>query len=150
MCDSLYVKANGELPCWDDVGEELIFRKLDAEKLRDGLERNIFHSPELLHIPESFLRGENPRSGLCERCAVRGHGGTDLRLRPKVMQVLHLEASYLCHLSCPQCIPSSLRRDLKDAPYHLTVPTLQALLNQLRSEGIESIRLVHFEGRGDA
>ena len=83
MCDSLYVKANGELPCWDDVGEELIFRKLDAEKLRDGLERNIFHSPELLHIRESFLRGENPHTGLCERCAVRGHGGTDLRLRPK-------------------------------------------------------------------
>jgi len=28
MCNSLYVKANGELQCWDDVGEDLILGTL--------------------------------------------------------------------------------------------------------------------------
>jgi len=65
------------------------------------------------------------------------------------MQVLHLESSYLCHLSCPQCIPAVLRHSLKDPPYHMTVPMLDGLLKQLRNDGVESIRLVHFEGRGD-
>jgi len=149
MCDSLYVKANGELPCWDDVGEELVFRTLNLEKLQRGLDPGIFHSPELLHIRESFLRGEYPHPGMCERCAVRDHGSAQFTLHPKIMPVLHLEASYLCHLSCPQCIPASLRHDLKAAPYHMTVPLLDALLQQLQREGVEGIRMVHFEGRGD-
>jgi molybdenum cofactor biosynthesis enzyme MoaA len=149
MCHGLYVKANGELPCWDDVGEDLIFRTLHTDKLQRGEEASIFHSPELLHIRKSFMQGELPHPGVCERCAVRDQGGVHLGLHPTVMQVLHLESSYLCHLSCPQCIPAASRHSLKDPPYHMTVPMLDGLLKQLRNDGVESIRLVHFEGRGD-
>ena len=95
------------------------------------------------------MQGELPHPGVCERCAVRDQGGVHLGLHPTVMQVLHLESSYLCHLSCPQCIPAVLRHSLKDPPYHMTVPMLDGLLRQLRNDGVESIRLVHFEGRGD-
>ncbi len=149
MCHSLYVKANGELPCWDDVGEDLIHRTLDVDSLKNGRESSLFQSPELLHIRRSFLRGEYPYPGLCERCAVRNQGGEHLGLRPKVIQILHLEASYLCHLSCPQCIPSVARHELKHPPYHMSTIMLEGVLRQLRKEGVESIRVVHFEGRGD-
>ncbi len=44
MCNSLYVKANGEVPCWEDVGEDLIFRTLQAGALGQRKERNIFHT----------------------------------------------------------------------------------------------------------
>ena len=50
MSNSLYVKANGELPCWDDVGEDLILRVVDERGLRDGLEAPLFHLPELTAI----------------------------------------------------------------------------------------------------
>src|SRR3954471_3325243 len=105
MCNSLYVRANGELPCWDDVGKlELVFRTLDETRLLQGSEGSIFYSPELLHIRRSFEAGQDPYPDVCRRCAVRGHGGGHSNDHPDVMEILHLEASYLCHLSCPQCI----------------------------------------------
>ena len=42
-----------------------------------------------------------------------------------------------------------MRHSLKAAPYHMTVAMLEGILKQLRREGVESIRFVHFEGRGD-
>jgi len=149
MCHSLYVKANGELPCWDDVGEELVLRTLDANRLQEGTERSVFYSPELQHIRQSFLAGKDPHPEFCSRCAVRGHGGGHIGLRLGTMELLHLEASYLCHLSCPQCIPAALRHELKAPPYHLSPAMLEGLLRQLRSEGVRHIKVVHFEGRGD-
>jgi molybdenum cofactor biosynthesis enzyme MoaA len=150
MCNSLYVRANGELPCWDDVGEEeLIFRTLDVNRLQQGTERSIFYSPEIQHIRQSFLLGKTPYPDVCKRCAVLGHGSDHDGIRPTTMNLLHLEASYLCHLSCPQCIPASLRHSLKRPPYHLSVPMLEGLLRQLRKEGVARIKVVHFEGRGD-
>src|SRR5947207_9463801 len=65
------------------------------------------------------------------------------------MEVLHLEASYLCHLSCTQCIPAKARHNLKTPPYNMTPALLDGLLRQLHSEGVEDIRFIHFEGRGD-
>ncbi len=41
MCDSLYIKANGELPCWDDAGEEKILRALDLDALAKGEEKEL-------------------------------------------------------------------------------------------------------------
>jgi hypothetical protein len=74
MCSSLYVRANGEVPCWDDVGEEQILRIVDAQVLpKEGSQ--LFHSPELQSIRQSFMHGQDPFPGLCERCAVHGQGG---------------------------------------------------------------------------
>jgi hypothetical protein len=39
MCDSLYIKANGEMPCWDDVGESRVLRKLDSIDPRRCIEQ---------------------------------------------------------------------------------------------------------------
>lgn len=149
MCHSLYVKANGEMPCWDDVGEELILRTLNEGALRQHREPAIFHGAQLEHIRRSFLEGREPHPGVCDRCAVRGHGSPPSELHPRTMEVLHLEASYLCHLSCPQCIPARDRRNLKGAPYNMTPALLEGLLEQLRREGVERIGFIHFEGRGD-
>lgn len=149
MTQGLYLKANGEMPCWDDVGEQRILRKLDPQALADGSEKNISNSEELLRLRQSFLDGAFPNPGLCERCAVKNAGPPAIELNPSVLQVLHVEPSYLCHLSCPQCIPQKLRKSLKDPPYHLTPPMYEGFLKQLRAEGIQEIKLVIFEGRGD-
>lgn len=149
MCHSLYVKANGEMPCWDDVGEAMILRTLDEGALLDDRESPVFYGAELQHIRQSFIDGKQPFPDFCSLCAVRGQGGTVTALRPRTMEVLHLEASYLCHLSCPQCIPAKARRDLKSPPFNMTPRLLEGLLRELRSEGIDAIRFIHFEGRGD-
>jgi wyosine [tRNA(Phe)-imidazoG37] synthetase (radical SAM superfamily) len=149
MTQGLYLKANGEMPCWDDVGEQKILRKLDPEALSAGAEQHITDSEELLRIRRSFLDGVYPNEGLCERCAVKTAGPTTIELKPRTLQVLHVEPSYLCHLSCPQCVPQKLRKSLKDPPYFLTPEMYAGFLNQLRLEGVDEIKLVVFEGRGD-
>jgi len=149
MSHSLYVKANGEMPCWDDIGEKLTLRTLDEGALQDNRELPIFHGIELQRIRQSFISGRDPHPELCNLCAVHGHAAIETVLHPRTMEVLHLEASYLCHLSCRQCIPARDRRSLKGPPYNMTTGLLEGLLRQLRREGVEHIRFIHFEGRGD-
>jgi hypothetical protein len=50
MTQGLYLKANGELPCWDDVGESHILRKLSPAALANGEEINISTTSSLNHI----------------------------------------------------------------------------------------------------
>ena len=95
------------------------------------------------------MAGQIPFPGLCERCAVLGHGALPTSLNPSVIQVLHLEASYLCGLSCPQCIPAKLRCTLGSPPYNMSITMLRSIMEQLNSEGVASIQTIHFEGRGD-
>jgi len=149
MAQGLYLKANGEMPCWDDVGEAKILRKLAPDALANGAERNIASFEELLRIRSAFANERYPNPGVCESCAVRDAGLPVTSLRPSLLEVLHVEPSYLCHLSCPQCVPQKLRKSIKDPPYHLTPEMYEGFLKALRADGIEHIRLVIFEGRGE-
>ncbi|MEM1179194.1 MAG: radical SAM protein [Acidobacteriota bacterium] len=148
MCDSLYVKPDGGLPCWDDVGEGLILRTLDEEALIAGREEPIFSSPHLVAIRRAFLEGRAPHPEFCSRCPVYGHG-VARNTHPRVINNLHIEPAYLCQLACPQCFTPKQRLGLKKPPYYMTLEFYRGLLSQLRSEGIEHIRVVHFEGRGE-
>jgi hypothetical protein len=149
MAHGLYLKANLEMPCWDDVGEQKILRTLDPALLSHGRERELSSFDSLLHIRDSFMQGRIPYPGLCERCAVLGNGKPVVSKRPTSLQVIHVEPSYLCHLACPQCIPPKLRRSLKTPPYHLDPTDFDGFLSCLKSDGVERIELVIFEGRGD-
>src|SRR5688572_20970959 len=100
MCDSLYIKANGEMPCWDDVGESRVLRRLNFAELSAGVERELFSHSSLIQLRRSFMDGKMPHRGLCERCAVRSHGPSAVSPDPQSMRILHVEPSYLCHLSC--------------------------------------------------
>jgi molybdenum cofactor biosynthesis enzyme MoaA len=149
MCQSLYVKANGEMVCWDDIGEDLKLRKLDEGALQNAAELPIFYGAELLAIRQSYIKGQDPFPGICKNCAMYGVNGIKTSLQPRIMEVLHLEPSYLCHLSCPQCIPAGERKAQKPPPYNMTPKLFEGLLQQLRREGVERIRFILFEGRGD-
>lgn len=148
MCDSLYVKPDGGLPCWDDVGEDLILRTLDEQKLIAGEEEPVFYTPELKHVRRSFQAGELPYPDFCTRCPLNGHG-LATSLEPRIMNVLHVEPAWLCQLACPQCFTPKERMGLKKPPYYMSVDFYRGLLEQLKNEGVEHIRFVHFEGRGD-
>src|SRR5579862_8323640 len=149
MTHGLYLKANLEMPCWDDVGEAKILRQLDSERLAQGRELELSSFDALMHIRQSFAQGRLPYPDLCGRCAVRGHGQPVVSMRPRTLEALHVEPSYLCHLACPQCIAPKVRRSLKAPPYHLAPADFDAFLAQLKRESVEHIALVIFEGRGD-
>jgi hypothetical protein len=149
MCHSLYIRANGEIPCWDDVGEKLTLRTLDEQALHHSQESPIFYGAELSNIRQSFISGRDPFPDLCQHCAMCGFNHIEPELRPRSMEVLHLEASYLCHLSCPQCIPAADRKTLRTPPYHLRLELLEGLFQHLNREELDHIGFILFEGRGD-
>src|SRR5581483_3090235 len=134
MCDSLYVKANGKMPCWDDLGESRVLRRLAYDDLLAGKEDHLFDHPTLLSIRTAFMEGRVPFPGFCEYCAVRQRGPGRTTLRPDSMRILHVESSYLCHLSCPQCIRAQDRHRIEKPPYHMPKGALEAFLKQLKAE----------------
>ena len=147
MADGLYLRANGELGCWGHFGDIKRLDRVDVAKLRDPKFDLIGH-PELVAIRRAFRRGRLPFPELCPKCPVLG-GGVAEAIRPRRLDKLLIEPSYLCQLDCPACFSASKRRRRGSPPYLLEPELLQAFLDRLRSDGVESVRFVHLEGRGD-
>ena len=150
MCDGLYVKANGELPCWCDVGEDLILDVISADKLMDPAYDLVNHDKiqairKAFHVEHRF-----PYDDLCARCAMVEH---EVEPNPSPtrneINILHVESSWLCNLDCPLCIPKAERKRIKSPPYHVERDTWVALIHNLRMHGVEHVDVLHFEGRGD-
>src|SRR4029078_13142350 len=111
-----------------------ILRRLDYSDLLAGREVDLFCHPSLIKIRSSFLNGRVPFPGLCDFCAVRHHGPPVTSVTPDTMQILHVEPSYLSHLSCPQCIAAQDRKSLSSPPYNMPPTAFEALLQQLQAE----------------
>jgi hypothetical protein len=71
------------MPCWDDVGEELILATVTEDMLADP-SQPLFYAEPLLQIRNAFLSGRDPYDDLCSRCAVRGHDLVTSR-RPEII-----------------------------------------------------------------
>ncbi|MBX3130087.1 MAG: hypothetical protein KF718_25445 [Polyangiaceae bacterium] len=150
MCDGLYVKANGELPCWCDVGEDLILDVLTPQKLLQP-DYDLTNHPRIQEIRRAFQHDQRyPFPELCGRCAMVETGGQPAgELTRSRLAILHVESSWLCNLDCPLCIPKAERKRLKTSPYHVEKDTWVALIHNLRMHGVEQVDVLHFEGRGD-
>lgn len=121
--------------------------RVDLEWLRDAGSDLVEH-PALVRIRGAFRGGELPFPDLCPTCPVLGDGVAPVG-RPTRLDKLLIEPSYLCQLDCPACFSALKRRRRGRAPYLLEPELLEAFLDRLRDDGIESVRFVHFEGRGD-
>ncbi len=150
MADSLYVKANGEMPCWCDSGEQLILETLTVEKLMDP-SFDAFNHPKIQVIRDAFHREDRyPFPSTCRRCAmVYPDAERDRSLYRDGIDTLHVESSWLCNLDCPLCIPKKERKSLKDPPFHVEPSLWVALVHNLKLHGVKRVRMLHFEGRGD-
>lgn len=149
MCSSLYLRFNGQMPCWDNIGEGHVLRTVTREGLDSGREKDLFAFPELLHIRASFASGVLPFPEDCARCALRGHLDGESSSAPDEVRVLHVEPSFYCHLSCPLCIPAAERRLRMPSPHSLDPALFEAFLHRLKEDGVSRVRVLLMEGRGD-
>jgi pyruvate-formate lyase-activating enzyme len=147
MVDSIYVKANGELPCWCFVGEYHVLDRLHLEDLRET-DATVLGLPMMERIREFFDNGEMPFPVLCAACYALGTRKIADR-RPEVLEQLMIEPSYLCKLDCPECLGPEERLYYKAKPYTMDLEFFRAFLDCLRADGIERVGFAHFEGRGD-
>lgn len=147
MVEGLYIKANGELPCWAHIGESLILAQVDQAWL-DSDEGDLIGMPAITSIRQAFSEGRLPHPSLCQHCVYLGDGSVK-SLRPDQLDRIYVEPSYLCGLDCPACISPKTRLTLKKPPYYLDPALFEAMLRRLRREGVLGVRIFHFEGRGD-
>jgi molybdenum cofactor biosynthesis enzyme MoaA len=150
MCNGLYVKANGELPCWCGPGENIILDTIDRQKLMQP-SFDLPNHPVIQNIRRAFqIENRLPFPDVCEGCANRRPAaGQSTDLSRTHLEQIHLEASWLCNLDCPLCVKKSERKNLKSPPYHIDLGTWEALFDNLERNGVRHVGCLHIEGRGD-
>lgn len=107
MGDGLYLKANGELPCWCHAGETHVLDQVDAAWLGRP-DADLVGHPALLSVRRALRDGELPFPDLCRRCPALGERPLPA-LRPSHLDQLLVEPSYLCGLDCPACLAPKQR-----------------------------------------
>jgi MoaA/NifB/PqqE/SkfB family radical SAM enzyme len=68
--------------------------------------------------------------------------------RLKEIVCLQIEASYLCNVDCPYCVPMNRRKTLKRPPWFMPAERLDTVLRQLAEEKMP-VRHCAFSGRGE-
>lgn len=154
--DNLYVKANGEIPCACSPGEaHPLFRITRKNAGALHLVHRVLNGPELRRARRLLARDRFPFP-YCRACGLarrkREEEGaacfTPARGTLRRLHCLQLEASYLCNVDCPYCVPRSERRRVKRPPYHLPAWLARKVVRELR-EGDVPVRHCAFSGRGE-
>lgn len=144
MGSSLFLRANGSLSCWCDHGKDVQLGLLTVDTLA-ATSGSVLDRPELRAIRRAFRDERIPHPGTCEGCVMLGNQlTTDRSEECRFVTMLHVEPSILCRLRCQDCI-----QELDGPTKNLPLPLYAALLANLREQGIEDVRIIHFEGLGE-
>lgn len=143
--DSIFLRAWGDLVCWDDAGSDRVLQAWDpavdyADVFLLGPYQEVRHSVEdgRMAWPEE-----------CERCLL-------LRIQPTgdytpwdrtMVRIFRVEPSYYCSLDCPGCVPLSIRRQHSKA-FQLDPEILDRILADLTARGL-SVEVLDFQGHGE-
>lgn len=143
--DSIFLRAWGDLVCWDDAGSDRVLQAWDsAVDYAD-----VFLNGCYQVVRRSVEEGRMAWPEDCERCLL-------LRIRPdrdfppwdrRTVRVFRVEPSYYCSLDCPGCVPLSIRRQHAKA-FQLDPDILDRILADLTAGGI-SVENLDFQGHGE-
>lgn len=143
--DSLFLRAWGDLVCWDDAGSDRVLQAWDPAV--DFAE--VFLNGPYRQIRESLEEGRMPWPEECSRCLL-------LRILPpgagapwdrSFVRMLRVEPSYYCSLDCPGCVPLSIRRQHSKA-FQLDPEILDRILADLTARGL-AVDALDFQGHGE-
>jgi len=142
--DSIYLRATGDLVCWDDAGNDTVLQAWD-ETLHYG--RDVWLGEPYEAVRRSLWNGRMPFPA-CESCLVlqsRGRHSSEAVDRRR-LNVFQVEPSFHCSLDCPGCVPLAVRRAAP--PSHLDPAVFERVLRDFRDADI-TIRGIDFQGHGE-
>lgn len=145
---TLYIKANGEILCNDDQGEQILLGIPSYHAKFIGI-HEILTNENYKKIRTSYQGGRVPWPGICEKCAFHRPNepfSGDL-LGKKIIQKIQIESSLSCSLSCPSC-SNQKQRNERLGPTHYPLEWLGRLLLELKSRQYK-IELIEFCGQGE-
>ncbi|MDT9304248.1 MAG: 4Fe-4S cluster-binding domain-containing protein [Limnospira sp. PMC 1291.21] len=100
ILSTLYVKSNGDIPCDDDYGEQVILANLNDSPTIG----QIVKSPTLNNIETRLLLKLVPHDGICQNCAFfHPEQSFENRIRKFHLNKIQVETSLSCSLSCWGC-----------------------------------------------
>lgn len=143
--DSIFLRASGDLTCWDDAGSEHVLQAWDHA---------VDYGQIYLHGPYEEIRRrlydhQMPRPRDCGRCLLLRSRGihSSAPVDERFVRILRVEPSYLCTLDCPGCVPLSARPRNRQAGT-LPLEVFERLLSGLRRSEIE-VYAIDFQGHGE-
>ncbi len=143
---TLYVRANGEIPCNDDCGESI---RLGAVERKNtwGI-GDVFRNLYYQHLHRSLSQDWAPWGEICEKCAffMPDEPFSDELIHLKI-EKLQVEPSLYCDLACPCCTQRAQLRQ-REAPHLMPVEMFMRLLKSLAIDGY-SVETVEFCGQGE-
>jgi organic radical activating enzyme len=148
MASCLYIKANGEIPCWCGVGEK---KNLCQTTEETDFVHSVLFGKAFEHIRTQLSRGSLPWPALCKLCVLldRKSPFNNKLIAERTIDSIQLEPSYLCNLDCSACIPSKKNfKWTKGPPYNMSLNLLQKLINDLKKSEF-SVGSFDFQGRGE-
>ena len=144
---TLYVKANGQIRCNDDIGEQVVLGAVEADD-PDWTIANVLANDQYDHIRKALADGRVPWDGVCDQCPfLLRDGSPHDSLAERRIPILQLEPTLACNLRCPCC---SNRAQLRERPRPHTMPVgmWERLLRSLRDGGYE-VEAIEYCGQGE-
>lgn len=143
--DSVFLRAWGDLVCWDDAGSDRVLQAWDSAA--DYAE--VFVRGPFERIRRELEQGRMPWPDECARCLL-------LRLMPTdggapwdrtFVRMLRVEPSYHCTLDCPGCVPLAARYRHTRA-FQLAPEILDKVVADFVAGGL-AVDAVDFQGHGE-
>jgi hypothetical protein len=144
---TLYVRSNGDVPCNDDAGEQVLLGRIDLrnERWKVG---SLLTNHNYRRIREGWGHRELPWPKACAHCAFfRPNEATADHLVHKRIRKLQIEPSVGCRLSCPGCLGRLQARVRASSP-HMDLQLFERVLRSLRDEGY-AVREIEYCGQGE-
>ncbi len=143
---TLYLRANGDMPCEDDTGEQVVLARIRAGVPFDL--KSVLASGRYQHLSESMRLGRMPWPLVCERCAfLRSAEPHDSGIQNKRLEKLQVETTLACALSCPGC-NGRTHITSTPGPHVLPLASFERLMLQLRDYGY-LLDWVEYCGQGE-
>ena len=146
ILETLYVRSNGDIPCNDDAGEEVLLGRVDIDDPRWSIDK-VFDAAPFTELRNKLSAGEAPWSQ-CQRCAwLRAHEPTADALAARRITKLQVEPSLRCNLRCPGC-SNQAQSATRNRPHIMPIKMFECLLDSLHAQHY-SVDQVEYCGQGE-
>src|SRR5262245_52165250 len=108
MNSSLFLRSNGDLVCWDDVGCKKVLQRYDPSV---DYANDVFLGRVHGEIRAAFASGREPFRECREGCLAlnREHPFGTQYVDLRRVTYFQVESSFACQLKCPSCYPGVKR-----------------------------------------
>ena len=139
----LYIRANGEVPCYDDAGERIALGDLRTDSITA-----ILANDRYAHLRESLRGGRMPWPETCAHCALlRSEQPLSDDIAARRILTLQVEPSLPCNLRCP-CCTNRVQMKTRTGPRALDPGVFETALRDLAAAGYD-VREIEYAGQGE-